>query len=69
MTTGHIETYQIAAYSIRTLLKMDYRSPKHVELLDITNKINHQILCILSDYRYITERKIKLVRYHAIKAQ
>jgi hypothetical protein len=24
ITTGRIETYQIAAYSIRTLLKMDY---------------------------------------------
>ena len=24
ITTGHIETYQIATYSIRTLLKMDY---------------------------------------------
>ena len=24
ITTGRIETYQIAAYSIRTFLKMDY---------------------------------------------
>jgi hypothetical protein len=24
ITTGRIETYQIATYSIRTLLKMDY---------------------------------------------
>ena len=42
-----------AAYSIRTLLKMDHWSPKHVELLNVMNKINHQILCILLDYRYI----------------
>ena len=31
---------------------MDYWSPKHVELLNVMNKINHQILCILLDYRY-----------------
>ena len=49
---GRIETYQIATYSIRTLLKMDYWSPKHVELPNVINKINHQILCILLDYRY-----------------
>ena len=50
-----IETYQTATYSIRTLLKVDYWSPKHVELLNVTNKINHQILCILLDYRYIAK--------------
>ena len=55
ITTERIETYQIATYSIRTLLKMmDYWSPKHVELLNVMNKINHQILCILLDYIYIT---------------
>ena len=54
-TTGRIETYQIATYSIRTLLKMDYWIPKHVELLNVMNKINHQILCILLDYRYIAK--------------
>ena len=51
---GRIETYQIATYSIRTLLKMDYWSPKHVELLNVMNKINHQILCIL-DYIHIAK--------------
>ena len=55
ITTGRIETYQIATYSIRTLLKMDYWSPKHVELLNVMNKINHQILCILLDYKYIQD--------------
>ena len=55
ITTGRIETYQIATYSIRTLLKMDYWSPKHVELLNVMNKINHQILCILLDYIYIAK--------------
>ena len=55
ITTGCIETYQIATYSIRTLLKMDYWSPKHVELLNVMNKINHQILCILLDYRLKTD--------------
>ena len=49
-----IETYKIATYNIRTLLKMDYWSPKHVEQLNVMNKINHQILCILLDYRYTT---------------
>ena len=39
--------------SIRKLLKMYYWSPKHVELLNVMNKINHQILCILLDYRYM----------------
>ena len=52
ITIGRIETYQIATYSIRTLLKMDYWSPRRVELLNVVNKINHQILCIL-DYIYI----------------
>ena len=52
ITTVRIETYQIATYNIRTLLKMDYWSPKHVELLNVMNKTNHQILCILLDYRY-----------------
>ena len=42
-------------YSIDTLLKMDYWSPKHVELLNVMNKINHQILCILLDYRCIAK--------------
>ena len=40
-------------YSIRMLLKMDYWKPKHVELLNVMNKINHQILFILFDYIYI----------------
>ena len=53
ITTGRIDTYQIATYSIRTLMKMDYRSPKHVELLNVMNKINLQMLCILLDYIYI----------------
>ena len=55
ITTGRIETYQIVTYSIRTLLKMDYWSPKHVELLNVMNKINHQISCILLHYRYIAK--------------
>ena len=38
---------------VRTLLKMDYCSPKHVELLNVMNKINHPILCILLDYIYV----------------
>ena len=50
ITTGRIKTYKTATHSIRTLLKMGYRSPKHVELLNVMNKINHQILCILLDY-------------------
>ena len=32
---------------------MDYLSPQHAELLNVMNKINHQILCILLDYTYI----------------
>ena len=55
ITTGRIETYQIATYSIRTLLKMDYWSPKHAELLNVKNKINHQISCTLLDYVYIAK--------------
>ena len=55
ITTGRIETYQIATHSIRTLLKMDCWSSRHVELLNVTNKINHQILCTLLDYGYIGE--------------
>ena len=39
ITTERIETYRIATYSIRTLLKMDYWSAKHVELLNVINKI------------------------------
>ena len=31
---------------------MDYWSPKHVELLNVMNKINHQILQIWLDYKY-----------------
>ena len=58
ITIGHIETYQIATYSIRTILKMDYWSPKHVELLNVMNKINHQILCILLDYIYNAYRNL-----------
>ena len=34
---------------------MDYWSRKHVELLNVMNKINHQILCILLDYVYIAK--------------
>ena len=55
ITTGRIETYQIVTYSIRTLLKIDYWSAKHVELLNVMNKINHQILCILLDYGHIAK--------------
>ena len=55
ITTGRIETYQIATYTIRTLLKTDYWSPKHAELLNVMNKINHQILCILLDHIYIAK--------------
>ena len=62
ITTGLIETYQITTYTIRTLLKMDYWSPKYVELLNVMNKINHQISCILLDYRYI----IKWYTVHTI---
>ena len=28
---------------------------EHVELLNVMNKINNQILCILLDYRYIAK--------------
>ena len=38
---------------------MDYWSPKHVELLNVMNKINHQILCILLDYRYFTLKEFR----------
>ena len=55
ITTGRIETYQIATYSIRTLLKMDYWSPKHVELLNVMNKISLQVLCILLGYICIAQ--------------
>jgi hypothetical protein len=55
ITTGRIETYQIATYSIKTLLKMDYSSPKYVELLNVMNKTNHKILSILLDCRYIAQ--------------
>ena len=55
ITTGRIETYQIATYSIRTLMKMDYCSPKHVELLNVMNNINHQMMCVLLDYIYIAK--------------
>ena len=61
ITTGRIETYQIATYSIRTLLKVDYWSPKHVELLNVMNKITYQILCILLDYRYITRLVLRVL--------
>ena len=54
ITTWRIETYRIATYSIRTLLRMDYYSPEHVELLNVMNKIN-QVFCILLDYRCITK--------------
>ena len=64
ITTGRIETYQIATYSIRTLMKMDYWSPKHVELLNVMNKINHQILCTLFDYRYKTKFCLTVVQAH-----
>ena len=47
------KTYQITTYNIRTLLKMDYWSPKHVELLNVMHKTNHQILCILLDDIYM----------------
>ena len=51
ITTGRIETYQIATYSIRTLLKIDYWSPKHVELLNVMNKliIKYCISCWITD--------------------
>ena len=65
ITTGRIETYQTATYSIRTFLKMDYWSPKHVELLNVMNKINRQILCILLGYIYksmLIETKCSLRR-------
>ena len=31
---------------------------EHVKLLNVINKINHQILCILLDYIYITHKHI-----------
>ena len=51
ITTARIETYQTAIHSIRTLLKMDYWSPKRVELLNVMNKINQQyfISCWIAD--------------------
>ena len=65
ITSGRIETYQIATYSIRTLLKMDYWSPKHVELLNVINKVNHQILCILLDYGHIAKwYTLRSIQYH-----
>ena len=52
----------ITTHSIRTLLKMDYWSPKYVELLNVTNKIDHQISCILFDYRYIVLKMFRTVK-------
>ena len=45
------------------ILKMDYWSPKHVELLNVMNKINHQILCILLDYTYILQNDTRSLQY------
>ena len=33
----------------RTAHVSDFNSPKHVELLNVMNKINHRILCVLLD--------------------
>ena len=66
ITSGRIETYQIATYSTRTLLKMDSWSSKHAELLKVMNKINHQILCILLDYIYIECRWLFLPGYYLL---
>jgi hypothetical protein len=51
-----------ATHSLKTLLMMDYWGPKHVELLNVTNKLNHKTMCILLDYIYI---KQLLIKYYA----
>ena len=54
---------------------MDYWGPKHVELLNVMNKLNHNILCILMNYiyAYITLYRLytsyedwSLLRYDAV---
>ena len=45
---------------------MDYCSPKHAELLNVMNKINHQILCILLDYIYIFCLFVKIFKLKCV---
>ena len=45
---------KFATYSLKTLLRMDYWGPKHVELTSVMNKLTHKTLCILLDYIYMT---------------
>ena len=68
ITTGRIETYRIATYSIRTLLKMDYWSPKHVELPNVMNKINHQI-CVSCWITDILQNDTRSVQYQIFLPQ
>ena len=41
------------SYSLKTLLRMDYWGPKHVQPPNVIYKLNHKTLCILLDYIYI----------------
>ena len=50
---GKIPHTKFATYSLKTLLKMDYCGPKHVEPPNVMNKLNHKTLCILLDFIYI----------------
>ena len=66
ITTGRIETYQIATYSTRTLPKMDYWSPKHVELLNVMNKliIRYCVPCWITD---ILQNDTRSVQYQILR--
>ena len=43
---------KFATYSLKSLLRMDYSGPKHVEPPNVMNRLDHKTLCIWLDYRY-----------------
>ena len=61
ITTGRIETHRVATYSIWTLLKMDYWVPKHVELLNVMNKIIKY--CVSRWITYILQNYTRTIQY------
>ena len=54
---------KFATYSLKTLLRMDYWGPKHVELTSVTNKLTHKTLYVLLDYIYILQDDTWSIQY------
>ena len=70
ITSGRIEQHakyhipNLQHTALTTFLRTDHWSPKHVELPNVMNKLNHKTLCILLGYIHTERRHFRSTLSH-----